>query len=149
MHTYVPAEFVFCSKTFDEHIKSPDTDIVGLAQITIEQSLYNATNTQNLVLSLLKDATGPAPLKDALITCKSSYKTLVESFQQASSYFSQNDYQKVIDTESPGSLAQDKCHRSLTKVPRSDPLNSLVESDSQMRILVSMSLVTAKYLVSP
>lgn len=146
-HTYVQEEYVFCCRTFNKHLRSPDTDILGLTRITIERSLRNATNTHNLVLGLIKNATGG--LKDALVQCNRSYKSLIKSFQLASLFVSRADYQKVIDAESPGPLAQDKCAWSLSKAAGSGSMDPLVESNREMRILVSMSLVTTNYLVNP
>ncbi|KAK4748781.1 hypothetical protein SAY87_015367 [Trapa incisa] len=149
LHTYVEEEYVFCCRTFNEHLISTRTGIRGLTQITIDRSLHNATSTRNLVLGLLKNATGRGSLKDALVQCNSSYMTLIKAFKLASSYFTRAEYEKVIEAESPGPLAQDKCAWRLDGAMKSGSMDQLVESNREMRILVSMSLVTANYLLYP
>lgn len=140
---YQMEEFGFCSKTFNENLPSPSTDIIGLTKITVDQALKNATNTFNFIENLLKNTTNPG-VKNALIVCEKGYKIVEQSFQEASREFEAKDYENMERSEQGTPRAQGSCVTSFEIPPF--PSNPLVERNRQMRILIAMALVTANLL---
>lgn len=140
---YQMEEFGFCSKTFNENLPSPSTNIVGLTKITIDQALKNATNTYKFIENLLKNTTNPA-VKNALIVCEKGYKIVKHSFQKASREFEGQDYENTEKSEQGTPRAQGSCETSFEIPPY--PSNPLVERNRQIRILIAMALVTADLL---
>ncbi|KAK9920031.1 hypothetical protein M0R45_028597 [Rubus argutus] len=110
-------EYGFCSQTFKENLKSPDSDIVALAQITIERATDNATKTLDFV---------------------SHFTRLPWSFFQ-------KDYEDVANSESITPRAEDSCQQSINTLPSNQ--NPLVDRNRQMRILIAMSVVSVQELL--
>jgi pectinesterase inhibitor-like protein len=53
-------DYGYCNTVYNQNIKTPETDIFGLAQITLEQGTNNATNTYLFARRLLGNTTDPA-----------------------------------------------------------------------------------------
>ncbi|KAJ4721677.1 putative Enzyme inhibitor [Melia azedarach] len=138
-------EYGFCNSVFHQNLPSPSTDISGLTKITIDQSLDNATNTHSFVLNLLQNVSDPAE-KNALIACENAYKIVEESFQTAAVNFVDKNYEAVADAERDTPRAQESCITSFGVPP--NPPNPLVERNREMRILIAMSLVSARLLIN-
>lgn len=138
-------EYGFCSQTFKENLKSPDSDIVALTQITIERATDNATKTLDFVRQLLQKATMSPAQKEALIACENAYVIVSQSFYEAAVEFFQKDYEDVANSESITPRAEDSCQQSINTLPSDQ--NPLVDRNRQMRILIAMSVVSVQELL--
>lgn len=132
-------EFGFCNKTFNDNLKDPATDIVGLTKITIDQVLSNATSTHDFIVQLLAKTTSK-PTKYALIACENGYRVVVQFFKEASAEFDRKDYESMRKSEAVTPRAQASCEVSFHTPP--SPLDPLVDRNRQMRILISMAVAT-------
>ncbi|XP_050203726.1 uncharacterized protein LOC126653820 [Mercurialis annua] len=136
-------EFGFCNQTFNENLKNPSTDYVGLTQITINQAIINATNTHAFVLQLLRNATDRG-LRNALVVCENGYSIVVQSFQAAFQYFNNKDYRSMMKSEFITPRAQGSCSTSFSVPPF--PVNPLVNRNREMRIIIAMAVLTGHQL---
>ncbi|KAM1442589.1 hypothetical protein ACFXTO_010558 [Malus domestica] len=136
-------EYGFCSQTFKENLKSPNSDIVALTQITIERATDNATKTHDFIRQLLDNTTDIA-FKNALTACENGYLVVMESFDSAALSFFQKDYDSVEKAERVTPRAEASCEESLSTQPNTQ--NPLNDRNRQMRILIAMALVSAHEL---
>ncbi|XP_050203727.1 uncharacterized protein LOC126653821 [Mercurialis annua] len=133
-------EFGFCNQVFNENLKNPLTDYVGLTQITINQATINATNAHAFVLQLLRNTTNSG-LKNALIVCENGYRiVLMQSFQDAFKYFNEKDYRSMMKSELITPRAQRSCSTSFSIPPFL--VNPLVNRNREMRIIIGMAVLT-------
>ncbi|CAL5378476.1 uncharacterized protein LOC114315936 [Camellia sinensis] len=140
-------DFGFCNTTFNENLKAPTTNVEGLAQITIEQSLYNATNTYIFVKRLLADTdTTDVRMRDYLTVCDNSYYAVMELFREAFRSFDQKDYRGMMFYEWKTSREVAICDGIF--VTEFLWVNPLGDQNKQMRQLITMALVTGFMLVS-
>ncbi|OWM77661.1 uncharacterized protein LOC116209143 [Punica granatum] len=139
-------EFGFCYNTFHENLDSRSPDLKTLTQITIDQSIVNATNSHYYAALLLHNAP-EGPDKYALMACENAYALILRQFQEASGYFNNGDYQSVVDAERVMPRALGSCTSYYITPPY--PANPLADRNRQMRILITMSIVTVHYLVQP
>lgn len=133
-------QYGFCDQTFHENLNSPVTDIVGLTNIALTQSLSNATNTHEFITQLLRKETNAA-VKNALVACENAYRLVLSSFQDAIPKFFRKNYQDVYDSIQGAPRAQASCDTSFQIPP--NPKNPLTDRNREMRILIAMSLVTS------
>lgn len=138
-------EFGFCSKTFNENLKSTSTDIIGLTQITIKQVLRNASNTHDFIVRLVQTTTDKA-FRKALIECENGYHIVLQSFQQAYDEFKGGEYGSMLQLEYITPRAQSSCEINPETLP--SPANPLIERNREMRILIAMAVVTGDILVA-
>ncbi|XP_062085776.1 uncharacterized protein LOC133791884 [Humulus lupulus] len=135
-------EYGFCNQAFNENLPSPTTDIVGLTRITIDLATLNATHTLDFVQRLLVNTTDPGQ-KSALEACENGYSIVMRSFQDADVAFNMNDYRSVAKYEYVTPRAEGSC---VLNIP---PFNEeLAERNREMRILITMSLVSVLTLIS-
>lgn len=144
MICYQMEEFGFCSNTFHENLKSPSADIKALTQISLQQSMINATNTHDLTLTLLRQ-TPEGPDKYAMMACENAYGIFVLRLQEAIDYFNKGDYESVVDSERVLPRALGSCTSYYLTPPY--PANPLADRNRMMRILMTMSIVTSSLLV--
>ncbi|XP_062145871.1 uncharacterized protein LOC133853862 [Alnus glutinosa] len=138
-------EFGFCKQTFMENLLSPEADIVDLTHITILQSSNNATNTLDFIRNLVANATDEG-LMNALVECENAYRLVAGSFQNAFVSFTQKDYDGVLVYERGTPRVQASCATTFDTPP--NPFNPLVDRNRQMRILITMAVVSATELTS-
>lgn len=133
-------EYGFCYKTFNENLKSPSTDIVGLTQITLQQAIINSSNTHDFIVQLLGNTTDEGE-RNALMACENGYSTLKRAFEDAFFAFTVKDYKSMMTCEAVTPKAEASCEQSF------NPENPMVERNREMRILLAMALVAGHILV--
>ncbi|KAG8388193.1 hypothetical protein BUALT_Bualt02G0100300 [Buddleja alternifolia] len=88
-------DFYFCRDVFNKHLFTRTTDIVGLTQIAVTQSLIYASNTRILISR--SEANEKNKNKQNLYKiCESGYEILVNEFTDANFAFARRDYSTVI-----------------------------------------------------
>ncbi|KAM7272989.1 hypothetical protein ACFE04_027653 [Oxalis oulophora] len=130
-------DYGFCTKVFRENMKSPSTDIVGLARITIDQASENATNTLGYVNYRTRQVTDPQ-IKFLLSQCTYGYDEVRSSFTVASEFLNERQYSKVVGIERTAPYAIRNCLSAFATT--TDPIG---QRNTQMRILITMAIVTA------
>ena len=135
-------QYGFCSQTFEENLKSPNSDMVGLTQITVEQALNNATLTYNFILYELYPNGTHEEIKDMLEDCIDGYRVVMEAFQSAAIAFFSKDYERMLNEERVAPKAQAGCTVTFPTPPF--PFDQLVIRNAEMRMLISMALICAK-----
>jgi len=124
-------EYGFCNKAFHENMKTPATDHVGLAAIAIDLAIKNASNTYDYIVLLVKNTTNPST--------KGAYGIVKSSFQTGLQYFNRKDYAGMLKVEHDIPRTQANCEARLSTPPAPNPL---ADRNRQMRILITMALVT-------
>ncbi|XP_030533493.1 uncharacterized protein LOC115743047 [Rhodamnia argentea] len=133
-------DYGFCNKCFSEHISTPDTDMHGLAQIAIEQSLINTTATLVFAKKTLKEATDQQ-LVNYLKTCIGGYLSILEKIEDADKAFGYKNYGAVLtDFLNSAKVLATQCGPYGNKhgIP-----NPLYEDNREERILITMAAATA------
>ncbi|CAA0811218.1 Unknown protein [Striga hermonthica] len=85
----------FCRSFFNQHLYTPNTDIKGLAQIAVTQTLIYATNTKIFILKAIESEKDPE-LKSFYTICKEGYGNLVNEFTSANFDFGKGDYDCMV-----------------------------------------------------
>ncbi|KAI3441953.1 PMEI domain-containing protein [Psidium guajava] len=137
-------DYGFCNKCFSEHISTPETDMHGLAQIAIEQSLKNATATLDFAKKTLREATDQQ-LVDYLKTCIGGYLSILKMIEDAENVFRDKNYSAVLtDFLSSAKVLAMQCgqYSNSHGIP-----NPLYEDNREERILITMAAATAYSLV--
>ncbi|KAJ4839620.1 hypothetical protein Tsubulata_026012 [Turnera subulata] len=133
----------FCSKTFEDNLKSPSTDILGLTELAIELVLKNATNTFTYTWTILNNATTSPKVKPVLAGCVKDYQTILKDFLLASKDFTRKRYKKMVARESAAVKPIDKCESGFS---HKSSFSFLAERNEQLRILISMSVIAGGYV---
>ena len=129
------SDYAFCSNVFIQNLPSPTTDIVGLTQVTITQSLQAATNTETFVEGLISSEKNKTR-QDLYRICQEGYSLLANQYAQANESFAKGDYSNVVFLESRTERFVDDCQNNVEASP------SLAEKNRQMKVLINISLIT-------
>ncbi|CAK7340484.1 unnamed protein product [Dovyalis caffra] len=140
-------DYNLCIKIFKDNVKSPTTDLVGLTHLTIDLALKNAIDTCAYTQRILDEATTPE-VRKVLGECVKDYQLVVEGFQQASTAFAGKKYKDMVAKESATPAAISACERGMPPAFPVNPYFFLIERDKQLKVLISMSVVTGKLLCS-
>lgn len=138
-------DYGFCNRIFNENLKTPTTDVEGLAQITVEQSLYYATNTYIFVKKLIAN-TSDAAVRDHLRVCDNSYNAVLNLFQEAFRSFDLKDYRSMMAYEWDTQRAAATCDAIFSADSLS--IDQLIRRNQKMRILIAMALQTSSILIT-
>ncbi|KAK3428942.1 hypothetical protein EUGRSUZ_E00366 [Eucalyptus grandis] len=137
-------DYGFCNKCFSEHIFTPDADMTALAQIAIEQSLANASNTLILAKKAWRDATDQE-LVGYLKTCIDGYLQTLDLIENADRVFGSKNYRTVlINFLNSAKVQATQCGQYSNKHGIQNPL---YEYNREERILVTMGVATADSLL--
>ncbi|KAI4313609.1 hypothetical protein L6164_026572 [Bauhinia variegata] len=134
-------DYGFCNQIFHQYLKSPVTDMIGLAQITVEQSLELSTLTRNFIAYNLLPMAATPGAKKLLYDCKASYEKVMSYFQFAAIAFFSKKYEAVYRMEQMAPRALVGC---IVEPPPPYPFNKLVGLKKQMRVLLSMAVICGK-----
>ncbi|CAK9170228.1 unnamed protein product [Ilex paraguariensis] len=128
----------YCYTVFVHNLPVPNTNIVGLNQIAIAQSLLNATSNQVFVLRL-RDNTSDPKQKGLLNICVDSYSRLTDIFTEAFRLFNFRDYKKMASIEFDAAKQIDDCQTAF-KSP------TMTQRNWEMKELSNMAVYAAKLL---
>ncbi|KAJ8439232.1 hypothetical protein Cgig2_030167 [Carnegiea gigantea] len=134
-------DYQFCNQTFNNDLPQPDTDKVGLTKIAIVESQHNATNTLQFIRDLIPKEKDPGQLNH-LTVCENAYGIVKQSFDQAYDAFNKGDYRGMQGYERITPRALASCV-TIFQVPPKTNENPLNERNREMRILLTMAIVTA------
>ncbi|GER54132.1 invertase/pectin methylesterase inhibitor family protein [Striga asiatica] len=84
-------DYGYCANVFKKNLYTPHTDIRGLAEIAITESLIHATDTLKFVVGLI-DSGRNVELLDLYKICEVTYENMVHEFTDASFAFARGDY---------------------------------------------------------
>ncbi|XP_071722216.1 cell wall / vacuolar inhibitor of fructosidase 2-like [Rutidosis leptorrhynchoides] len=127
-------DYGFCYKVFHENMKSPSTDIVGLARITIDQAKNNASDNLNFVGTLARREPDDKQ-HYLLMQCVYGYFQTLGTFQLASIYLNRRDFEKTLSAfwNAPFQLRNCMSLFSMTLIGA---------RNEQMRKLMGMAILT-------
>ncbi|KAF9669826.1 hypothetical protein SADUNF_Sadunf13G0004900 [Salix dunnii] len=131
-------EYGFCNNAFHENMKTPETDYVGLTAIAIDLAIKNASNTYDYIVLLAENTTNPST-KGAYMACECAYGIVKSSFMTGLGYFNRKDYAGMLEAEHDIPRTQANCEARLSTPPTPNPL---ADRNRQMRMLITMALVT-------
>ncbi|KAJ6928541.1 hypothetical protein NC652_012612 [Populus alba x Populus x berolinensis] len=137
-------DYGFCNRVFHENMKSPSIDYVGLTAIAMDQTITNATNTYEYILDLLRNTTDQS-LRNVLVACENAFGIVKSSFGDALQSFNRKDYDDMFKLERDAPRAQASCETSFIAPP--SPPNPLAERNREMRILITMAIVSGKEIL--
>ncbi|KAG6773060.1 hypothetical protein POTOM_020314 [Populus tomentosa] len=137
-------DYGFCNRVFHENMKSPSIDYVGLTAIAMDQTITNATNTYEYILDLLRNTTDQS-LRNVLVACENAFGIVKSSFGDALQSFNRKDYDDMFKLERGAPRAQASCETSFIAPP--SPPNPLAERNREMRILITMAIVSGKEIL--
>lgn len=133
------SDYAFCSNIFIQNLPSPTADIVGLGQITVNQSLQAATNTEIFVERMISSETNTT-LQDLYKICQEAYSIVANKYAQANESFAKGAYSTVVFLESRTERFIDDCQNNVEASP------ALTEKNRQMKVLINMSLTTVNLI---
>ncbi|KZV35584.1 hypothetical protein F511_32750 [Dorcoceras hygrometricum] len=111
-----------------------------MCQVSVTQTLVYGTNTQ-IFVTKAKDNAGDNSTRDLYMICELRYDALLDAFEDASFAFAKRDYKSMLYQEGKCSRFVYDCQRVIGySVPE------LSNMSSQMRVLISMSLITTTML---
>jgi len=139
-------EYQFCNQAFNDNLPQPNTDKVGLTRIAIVESQHNATNTLEFIRGLIPKEHDPAQLNH-LTVCDNAYAIVKQSFDQAYDAFNHGDYRGMQSYERITPRALASCV-TIFEVPPTTNENPLNERNREMRILLTMAIVTGSLIVT-
>uniref|UniRef100_A0A6N2LUH1 Pectinesterase inhibitor domain-containing protein n=1 Tax=Salix viminalis TaxID=40686 RepID=A0A6N2LUH1_SALVM len=137
-------DYGFCNRVFHENMESPEIDHVGLAAIAMEQTITNATSTHEYISDLLRRTTEKS-LRNVLVACENAFGIVESSFGAAMQSFHRKEYEDMLKLEHVAPRAQASCETSFTAPP--SPPNPLAERNREMRILITMAIVSGKAIL--
>ncbi|KAM7278893.1 hypothetical protein ACFE04_006027 [Oxalis oulophora] len=129
-------DYGFCYKVFHENMKSASTDIIGLAEITIEQGLRNSTNNLEYIGNLIRHESNPER-EILLIHCLVGYDGALGSYFVASDYLSLRDFVRTFNAVRQAPYKMTDCVGSFATDP------DIGGRNVQMTKLMTMAIVTA------
>ncbi|KAI3463497.1 hypothetical protein Pfo_020160 [Paulownia fortunei] len=133
-------DFYFCRDVFNKHLYTPTTDIKGLTQIAITQTLIYTTNT-HIFIAKAKAAEKNKDIQNLYKICEIGYGILLDQFTDANLDFAKGDYRSMIFHVSKCERFVSDCQFVLgSKVPQ------LSHQNLQNRVLVRMSLVSGQLI---
>ncbi|GFQ07080.1 hypothetical protein PHJA_002852100 [Phtheirospermum japonicum] len=141
-HTY---NFGLCSNIFNRYLRSPTTDIIGLAEIAIIQTLKNASNTRTHILEAIRTEKRKK-VRNGYRICESLYRSFVDEYKDADLDFKRGDYTSML-------IHVGKCFgfvNGSSSVLRSlgRPAAQLLAQNAKNRVLVQMSLFCGYYITN-
>ncbi|KAM7278169.1 hypothetical protein ACFE04_005303 [Oxalis oulophora] len=135
-------DFGFCYKTFHENLKSPSTDLIGLARISIDQGSINATNGLAYVNNLYQHEKDSYK-KYLLQHCVYGYQGAVDSFHSASMFLDARDFPMLLSVLLRGPEEMRQCNSLFAMSP------DIGERNIMLKNLMTMAVITAVDLVYP
>ncbi|XP_021853307.2 uncharacterized protein [Spinacia oleracea] len=140
-------DYGFCNKVFQADIQQPDMDYVGLTKITIMEARKNASNTLGFIRAQIPGVKDESELNYYKV-CENAYLTIKQSFDQAFDAFIKGDYTLMASDQRITPRVQANCVTIFTMSSVSEnPLGSLNERNREMRILITMAIITASFIV--
>ncbi|KAI4311626.1 hypothetical protein MLD38_036507 [Melastoma candidum] len=131
----------FCTNVFNLNLKSPDTNMKGLAKIALEQGINNASASAQYAKDLYYQTKDPK-LQEYLKTCSlSGYLPTLVHLQDGQEFLRKSSYDEMVSALLLAPKPQaSNCDGQPTISGVPNPLN---ERNREMRILISMALATA------
>ncbi|KAK2982845.1 hypothetical protein RJ640_021335 [Escallonia rubra] len=130
------ADYAYCSDVFNQHLPSPTTNVVGLTQVAVSQSLLHASNTSILIHKLMGAETEETK-RDIYRICQEGYSVVMDLFVQADLSLAKRDYKDMVDGVSKSQRPVNDCG-SKAQID-----GQLSEMNRQMGVLVNMALFLA------
>ncbi|XP_068660626.1 putative invertase inhibitor [Aristolochia californica] len=88
-------DYYFCVSTLNSDHRTPNADLVGLAQISVDVTTKDLTSTYNYIEVLLKKTTDPRMKRD-LGQCSGFYDTARNATLDASKAVARKDFAEVV-----------------------------------------------------
>ncbi|XP_073041791.1 uncharacterized protein [Primulina eburnea] len=131
----------FCAGVFNKNANDPNADITRLCEIAVEQTLVHGTDARIFVTES-KNRAKDKITHDLYVICETAYGFLLNEFEDASLAFAKRDYNSMLFNE-------EKCNRFVADCQkvigyRVAPLSTM---NNQMRVLISMSLITTSMII--
>ncbi|XP_074318817.1 uncharacterized protein LOC141655645 [Silene latifolia] len=133
-------DYGFCYKTFHNILPEPDADNKTLTRITIIEAGKNVTNTLAFINSHIPTEKDPNQHMHYVV-CQNAYQILQSSFKSAL-----DDYRGMAQYERDTPRVQASCTTIFSIPPFTE--NPLNERNREMRILLTMAIVTSSYIVT-
>ncbi|XP_050384372.1 uncharacterized protein LOC126800984 [Argentina anserina] len=140
-------DYGYCRKTFQAHLKAPNSDIVAITQITVEVAVDHATKTHQFIRQTL-ETTKDANLKRGLSECEEAYRLIVQAFDSAAVSFFQRDYDGVYKDERITPRVESSCEDTLATPPVSPQRHILDDRSKGMRIFIVMAMNAVQDLLN-
>lgn len=134
--------YAHCNNVFHKILPSPLTNEIDLTQISLIQSILNATNTRIIILrakAVGKDKTR----RDLYDICNISYGVVMEALENANLEFEKRDYLSMINSVSSCERPVNNCQN----VFGSNIVMKLSVGNRQMELLTRMSLASGNLLL--
>ncbi|KAI3455169.1 hypothetical protein Pfo_011832 [Paulownia fortunei] len=130
-------DFNFCRDVFNKHLYRDVTDIKGLTQIALTQTLIYATDTRIFIQKSEAKETNKN-IKNLYKICETGYGIVMDEFEDASLAFAIGDYRSVVfDVE--------KCDRFVSdcQFVLGSKVAPLSVKNLHAKVLIRMALVSA------
>ncbi|XP_058092927.1 putative invertase inhibitor [Magnolia sinica] len=112
----------FCIDTLDSDPRTANADLVSLANISLDLTLRNATDTREYISHLLENATDPV-MKKWLNGCLKSYGGALAGIRDASRDIASKDYESMVHSIQIGGSQPLICEQSFGEKGHKSPLN--------------------------
>ncbi|KZV49257.1 hypothetical protein F511_40580 [Dorcoceras hygrometricum] len=130
----------FCAGIFQNNTNNPNTDIARLCQISVTQTMEYATNT-NIFVTKARDNARDNTTRDFYTVCEVRYEALLDEFEEANLALAKRDYRSMLSHEGKCDKFVSDCQQIIgNRVPELSKMNT------QVRVLISMSLITTVML---
>ncbi|KAL3617683.1 hypothetical protein CASFOL_038004 [Castilleja foliolosa] len=140
-HTY---NFNLCNNIFTRYLRNPTTDIIGLTEIAIFQTLKHASNTRTHISVAARTETN-ALMKNQYKICESYYRSFVDEYKDASLDFQRGDYSSMLIHVGKCFGFVNDSSSVLTKLGNA----RLFDQNADNTVLVQMSLFCGYYITNP
>ncbi|KAK2976606.1 hypothetical protein RJ640_021408 [Escallonia rubra] len=127
-------DFTACNDIFQKNLPSPRTNVVGLAQITVTQSLLFASDT-SIFIHRTKEGERDKTRRDLYTICEEGYSVIMDLFEEADRSFAQGNYRDVVDLEHQSTRPINDCGTNV-KINQ-----ELIDKNRHMALLVNMGIV--------